>query len=148
MKKFNLEMKINEVQEEREKRVISYLTVTDKLPLHPKFKLQILTRYLFDKIRWTLTIYKFPITWLKQEIRFQHTVRWLKFSRMHLTLFLNHLGSGVALISELFQKCLSSKRTLLRGSKSADVRKLFYLSAEKHADLGRIHQFLQCSTTC
>ena len=37
-KQFNFEMRINEVQEELEKRVISYLTVIDKLPLHPKFQ--------------------------------------------------------------------------------------------------------------
>ena len=36
-KKFNFELKINEAQEELEKRVIGYLTVIDKLPLHPKF---------------------------------------------------------------------------------------------------------------
>ena len=67
-KKFKLEMKINEVQEELKKRVISYLTVIDKLPLHPKFKIQILTTYAFSKIRWTLTIYEFPITWLQQKL--------------------------------------------------------------------------------
>ena len=47
-KKFNFEMKINEVQEKLQKRVISYLTVIDKLPLHPMFKIQILTRYVFS----------------------------------------------------------------------------------------------------
>ena len=67
-KQFNFEMRINEVQEKLEKRVISYLTVIDKLPLHPKSKIQIVTRYVFSKIRWTLTRYEFPITWLKQEL--------------------------------------------------------------------------------
>ena len=43
-KKFYFEMKINDVQEELEKRVSSYLTVIDKLPLHPNFKIQTLTR--------------------------------------------------------------------------------------------------------
>ena len=66
-KKFNFEMKTNKVQEELEKRVISYLTVIDKLPLHPKFKIQVLTGYIFSKIRWTLMIYDIPITWLKQK---------------------------------------------------------------------------------
>ena len=122
-KKFNFEMKINEVQEELEKRVISYLTVIDKLPLHPKFKIQILTRYVFSKIRWTLTIYG---------LKFH-----LGANTMHLTLPLNQLGAGVTLISELFQKCLFSKRTLLKGSNNADVRKLYYLSAEKHVEVSQ-----------
>ena len=81
-KKFNFRMKINEVQEELEKRVISYLTVIDKLPLHPKFKIQILTRYVFSKIRWTLMIYEFPITWLKQKLDSSilcYIRRWFKF---------------------------------------------------------------------
>ena len=85
-KQFNFEMRSNEVQEELEKRVISYLTVIDKLPLHPKSKIQILTRFVFSKIRWTLTIYE---------------------------------------------------RTLLKGSNSADVRKLYYLSAEKHVEISQ-----------
>ena len=56
---------------------------------------------------------------------------------MHLTLPLNQLGAGVTLISELFQKCLLSKRTLLKGSNSADVRKLYHLSAEKHVEISQ-----------
>ena len=110
-KKFNFEMKINEVQEELEKRVISYLTVIDKLPLHPKFKIQILTRYVFSKIRWTLTIYEFPITRLKQKLDssiLYYICRRLKFhpgaNTMHLTLTLNQLGAGVThlrIISEM-----------------------------------------------
>ena len=146
-KQFNFEMRINEVQEELEKRVISYLTVIDKLPLHPKFKIQILTRYVFSKIRWTLTIYEFPITWLKQKLdsNILYYIRhWLKFhpgaNTMHLTLPLNQLGAGVTLISELFQKCLLSKRTMLKGSNSADVRKLYYLSAEKHMEISQALQ--------
>ena len=56
---------------------------------------------------------------------------------MHLTLPLNQLGAGVTVISELFQKCLLSKRTLLKGSNSADVRKLYYLSAEKQVEISQ-----------
>ena len=56
---------------------------------------------------------------------------------MHLTLPLNQLGAGVTLISELFQKCLLSKRTLLKGSNSADARKLYYLSAEQHVKISQ-----------
>ena len=56
---------------------------------------------------------------------------------MHLTLPLNHLGAGVTLISELFQKCLLSKWTLLIGPNSADVRKLYYLSAEKYDEVSQ-----------
>ena len=143
-KKFNFEMKINEVQEELEKRMISYLIVIDKLPLHAKFKIQILPRYVFSKIRWTLTIYEFPITWLKQKLDssiLYYIRRWLKFhpgaSTMHLTLPLNHLGVGVTLISKLFQKCLLSNRTLLKGSNSTEVRKLYHLSAEKHVEVSQ-----------
>ena len=160
VKKFNFEMKINKVQQELEKRVISYLTVIDKLPLHLKFKVRILTSYVFSKIRWTLTIYEFPITWSKQKLDpsiLYYISRWLKFhpgaNTMHLALPLNHLGEGVTLISELFQKCLLSMRTHLKGSNSANVRKLYYLSAEKQVEVSqtleaRIHRFLQCTSTC
>ena len=137
-------MKINEVQEELEKRVIGYLTVIDKLPLHLKFKIEIFTGYTFSKIKWTLTIYEFPVTWLKQKLDssiLYYILRWLKFhpgaNTMHLILPLNHLGDGVTLFSELFHKCLLSKQTLLKASNSADVAKLYYLSAEKHVEVNQ-----------
>ena len=44
---------------------------------------------------------------------------------------------GVTLISELFQKCLLPKQTLLKGSNSADIRKLYYLSAETQIEVSQ-----------
>ena len=89
-------------------------------------------------------ICQFPITWLKQKLDssiLYYICRWLKFhpgaNTMHLTLPLNQLGAGVTLISELFHKCLLFKRTLLKGSNSTDVRKLYYLSAEKHMEISQ-----------
>ena len=81
----------------------------------------ILTRYVFSKLRWTLTVYKFPLTWLKQNLDssvWYYVRRWFQFdpgaNTTHLTLPSKYLGAGVSLISDLFEKCQLSKRTIQR----------------------------------
>ena len=67
-KTYNFDMNCKEVQKELEDKVTNYLSKTDKLPLHSRYKIMILTRYVFSKPRWTLTLYEFPLTWLKQNL--------------------------------------------------------------------------------
>ena len=38
----------------------------------------------------------------------------------------------MSLISDLFDKCELSKRTILKGSYHADIKKLYYLPSDKH----------------
>ena len=40
----------------------------DRLPLHPKFKLQLYMKYLLPKISWHLTIADIDKTWVKQTL--------------------------------------------------------------------------------
>ena len=67
-KTYNFDTNCKEVRKELEDKVTNYLSETDKLPLHPRYKIMILTRYVFSKLRWTLTVYEFPLTWLKQNL--------------------------------------------------------------------------------
>ena len=61
-KTYNLDMNCKKVQKELEDKVTNYLSKTEKLPLHPRYKIMILTRYVFSKLRWALTVYEFPLT--------------------------------------------------------------------------------------
>ena len=117
---------------------MNYLFKTDKLPLHPRCKIMIFTRYVFSKLTWTFTAYEFPLTWLKQNLDssvLYYVRRWFQFhpgaNTTHLTLPSKYLGARVSLISDLFEKCKLSKRTLLKGSSHADIKKLYYLTSDK-----------------
>ena len=108
----------------------------------------ILTRYVFSKLRWTLTVYEFPLTWLKQNLdssALYYVRRWFQFhpgaNATHLTLPSKYLGAGVSLISDLFEKCQLSKRTILKGSSHADTKKLYYLTSDKHVSSNEIRDF-------
>ena len=103
------------------------------------------TRYVFSKLRWTLTVCEFPLTWLKQNLDssvLYYVQRWLQFhpgaNTTHLTLPSKYLGAGVSPISDLFEKCQLSKRTLLKGSSHADIKKLYYFTSDKHISLNEI----------
>ena len=138
-------MNCREVWKELEDKVTNYLSNTDKLPLHPRYKIMILTRYVFSKLRWALTVYEFPLTWLKQNLDssvLYYVRRWLQFhlgtNTTHLTLPSKYLGAGVSLISDLFEKCQLSKRTLLKGSSHANIKKLYCLTSGTHISSNEI----------
>ena len=144
-KTYNLDMNCKEVRKELEDKVMNYLSKTDKLPLHPRYKIMILTRYVFSKLRWSLTVYEFPLTWLKQNLDssvLYYVRRWFQFhpgaNTTHLTLPSKYLGAGVSLISDLFEKCQLSKRTILKGSSHADIKKLYYLTSDKYISSNEI----------
>ena len=44
------------------------LNKIDRLPLHPRFKLELYAEYLLPKISWHLTIADINITWVKQSL--------------------------------------------------------------------------------
>ena len=44
----------------------------------------------------------------------------------------------MSLISDLFEKCQLSKRTILKGSSHADIKKLYYLTSDKHISSNEI----------
>ena len=50
------------------KRRSDYLEEIDILSLHPKRKINILTKFVSSKLRWDLTIYHFPKTWIVQNL--------------------------------------------------------------------------------
>ena len=43
-------------------RLRDYLEKINILSLHPKHKINILTKFTYSKLRWDLTIYRFPET--------------------------------------------------------------------------------------
>ena len=98
----------------------------------------IFARYVLSKLRWTLTVYEFPLTWLKQNLDSSvlcYVRKWFQFhpgaNTTHLTLPSKHLGAGVSLISGLFENCQLSKRTILKGELQRENKLISYERAFK-----------------
>jgi hypothetical protein len=53
-KMFSYTMGTDEIRNEQEEELTSYLDKVDKLPLHPKNKLLIINKFVYNKLRWRL----------------------------------------------------------------------------------------------
>jgi hypothetical protein len=53
-KMFSYTMGTDEIRNEQEDELTSYLDKVDKLPLHPKNKLLIINKFVYNKLRWRL----------------------------------------------------------------------------------------------
>ena len=57
-KEYSFDMKPDKIKETLLKDLNQYMEVIDRLPLHPKNKIMIVSRYVYMKLRWNLSIYE------------------------------------------------------------------------------------------
>ena len=57
-KTFSYTMSVDKVKAELISDFNSYIDTINRLPLHPKNKLNIITRYVYSKVKWRFSIYK------------------------------------------------------------------------------------------
>ena len=117
----------------------SCLQITDKLNLHPAYKIKIINEYIYSKLRWRLTIYSFSETWVVQSLDnlvLYFVRKWLNLqpsaNTSHLRLRPSHLGIGLLLVSDIFRSCKVTLRRILRLSKNEDIRRLYKLTSTKN----------------
>ena len=67
-KQFSFNMKTEFVEFDLVKELSGYLEKLDLLPLHPDNKCNIVTKFIFSKLRWKLSIYNLSETWVIQNL--------------------------------------------------------------------------------
>ena len=67
-KEFSYEMSNEIVKNDLVKRLSDYLEKIDIFSLHPKHKINIVTKFVYSKHRWDLTIYHLPETWIAENL--------------------------------------------------------------------------------
>ena len=109
----------------------------DKLPLHPKHKVKLYSKYLLSKISWDLTIADLSMTWVKQNldnICFSYLRKWLEIpingTLDIITLSKSRFGLDLINVSTKFMQCQNSRRNCLKKSPNHDVRFLYQATAE------------------
>lgn len=144
-KTFTMNMKTSDIENELTKDLRDYLEQIHRLPLHPKQKIEILTRYVYSKLRWRLTAYDISCTWVKQNLNsivIEYLKRWLHLHQgantRHLFLPTNKLGIRLSFPSDLLKSCQLVKRSILKSSKNQEMKDLYKLTIAKHLEEERL----------
>ena len=133
------------------KRFKSVYEGTDRLPLHAKIKIMIVSRYVCSKLRWNLSIYEVSETWTIQNldsILKIYVKRWLHLHQganfRHLHLPIKKLGMKFLLPSDIYRFCQLSKWNILKKSLNDEIKELYKLTVQKHHSEERL---LEIETT-
>ena len=112
------------------------LNIIDCLPLRPRKKLMIYSRYLLSKISWDLKIADLNVTWVKNTLDnlcHNHIRRWLEIPPCGtieiLLLSTTQYGINLLDISTKFEQCQVIIRKNLKDSLSEDIRELFQITS-------------------
>ena len=135
-KMFSYTMGTDEIRNELEEELTSYLDKVDKLPLHPKNKLLIINKFVYNKLRWRLSVYHLSESWATKSLDgkvIHYVKRWLHFHQganlTHLKLSVSKFGLGFQLLSDVLKYCKLSMRQVLFKSINKEIQDLFHLTA-------------------
>ena len=116
----------------------THINTINRLPLHPKNKLNIITRYVYSKVRWRFSINKLGETWVKQNLDSivkEYVKRWLHLPQnanmSHLYLPTKYLGLTFSLPSDTYACCQLSTRNILGTSQNLEIRELYKFTKHK-----------------
>ena len=105
----------------------------DKIPCHPRNKLQLYHRFVLSKIAWHFTIADIGKTWVTENIDnlvSQYIRQWLELpiSATLSSLILSKSKYGMSLIlpSAKFMQCQVVVRNALKASPNSDINALWF----------------------
>ena len=140
-KTFSMNMKTLNIENELKKDQRDYIENIHRLPLHPKHKINIVVRYVYSKLCWSLTTYDISHTWVKQNldsIVSEYLKRWLNLHQeanaRHLFLPTSKFGIRLSLPTDVLKACQLVKRPILKTSTNEEMRDLYKLTVKKHIE--------------
>ena len=132
---FDYDMDNSEHKRELLQKTTEILNIIDCLPLHPRRKLTIYSRYLSSKISWDLTTADLDVTWVKSildNLCHNHIRRWLEIPPCGTTDILllptTQFGINLLDVSTKFEQCQVTIRKNLKKSPNEDSRELFQIT--------------------
>ena len=135
-KMFSYTMGTDEIRNELKEELTSYLDKVDKLPLHPKNKLLIINKFVYNKLRWRLSVYHLSESWATKSLDgkvIHYVKRWLHFHQganlTHLKLSVSKFGLGFQLPSDVLKYCKLSMRQVIFKSINEEIQDLFHLTS-------------------
>ena len=108
----------------------------DELPLHPKNKILLYSRYLLSKISWNFTVSDISKTWICETldgIASKYFRKWLELpvsaTLSNVLLPQNRFGLNIILPSTKFIQCQNVSRVALRSSPNVDINNLWAVTS-------------------
>ncbi len=108
----------------------------DELPLHPKNKILLYSRYLFSKISWHFTVSDISKIWICEtldSIASKYIRKWLQLpisaTLSNVLLPHNKFGLNIILPSTKFVQCQTVARTALKFSPNQDIKNLWAITS-------------------
>ena len=137
-KEFSYDMTTDFVEAELKEDMTSYLKTLDSLPLHPHHKVSVITKYIYSKLRWRLSIYSISETWTIQNLDNvvnKYIRKWLGMhvgaNITHLTMPPKRLGLNFKSVFNILKQCNLSLRRLLSTSNNKDITDVYHLTKYK-----------------
>ena len=138
-KVFNYDMNIDTEKLRLAAELTKYLEKIDLLPLHPKFKIEIVQKYIYSKFRWSFSIYPLTVTWITQNIDNninRYVRKWLQIpisgNITLLSLPRKKLGMNIKSAKDIYEACKLTVRRILKESKNDEIKQLWKLTSVKH----------------
>ena len=125
-------------KEELTEVVTQIMNKIDSLPLHPKNKIMLYSRYLMSKLSWHLTVADIEQTWVINQLdslAHSYLRRWLEIpangTLSIIMLSKSQFGLDIQDISTKFKQCQVVMRQCLKKSVNKDINELAQLSNDK-----------------
>ena len=124
---------------------MDYIDTIEHLPLHSRFKIMIITRYVYGKLRWRLTVNEIDSTWIKTNLDslvLRFVRKWLQLhpgaNTDHLRLPPKKFGLGLLLPSDIVTSCKLTVRCILKSSRNNDINRLYSITSGKNVQIDEI----------
>ena len=121
-KSFSFDMSTEHEKNESITDFNKYISILNQLPLHPKNKLQVISKFIYSKIRWRFSIYRLSETWVIQNVDSiikEYVKRWLQLPQStnfrHVHLPTKQLGMKFSLPSDVYLASQSITRKFLKA---------------------------------
>ena len=133
---FDYNMSDEEHKSELVKAFNDIMSKIDELPLHPKNKILLYSRYLLSKISWNFTVSDMSKTWICETldgIASKYFRKWLELpvsaTLSNVLLPQNKFGLNIILPSTKFIQCQTVSRVALRSSPNVDINNLWAVTS-------------------
>ena len=140
-KLFSFSMATDVIKSQLHSDLMDYIDTIERLPLHSRFKIMIITIYVYSKLRWHLTVNEIDSTNLDSLV-LRFVRKWLQLhpgaNTDHLRLPPKKFRLGLLLSSDIATSCKLTVRHILKSLRNNDINWLYSITSGKNVQIQEI----------
>ena len=141
-KQFSFSVATDVIKSQLHSDLMDYIDTIEHLPLHSRFKIMIVTRYVYGKLRWRLTVNEIDSTWIKTNLDslvLRFVRKWLQLHPgAHLRLPPKKFGLSLLLPSDIATSCKLTVRHILKSPRNNGINWLYSITLGKNVQIDEI----------